>query len=162
LEQIVKGAIAYLNFDRTCREAMTFYGKCLQADPNFTPFSAGPSELPAVVKTAPDRILHAELTSGPVVLMASDILPGMHFQRGNNFSICIDCETRAEMERLFAALSENGEVTIPLHDAYWGGRRGMPTDQFGIGLVFAHRANKPDPVGMRSHTPEVFFCGRSP
>jgi len=33
----VKGAFAYLNFDGSCREAMTFYGKCLQADPNFTP-----------------------------------------------------------------------------------------------------------------------------
>ena len=102
----MKGAITYLNFDGNCRDAMTFYGKCLQADPNFTPFSAGPPELPPVVKTAPDRILHAELTSGPVVLMASDTLPGMSFQAGNNFSICIDCETQPEMERLFAALSE--------------------------------------------------------
>ncbi len=56
----MKGAITYLNFDGNCRDAMIFYGKCLQADPNFTPFSAGPPELPPVVKTAPDRILHAE------------------------------------------------------------------------------------------------------
>src|SRR6267378_6767724 len=92
--KIVKGANIYLNFDGNCREAMTFYGKCLEADPNFTPFSAGPPEMPAVAKTAPDRILHAELASGPVVLMASDILPGIPFQQGNNFSICIDCETQ--------------------------------------------------------------------
>ena len=132
----MKGAITYLNFDGNCREAMTFYGKCLQADPNFTPFSAGPP----VVKTAPDRILHAELTSGPVVLMASDTLPGMSFQAGNNFSICIDCETQPEMERLFAALSENGKVTMPLHDAFWGGRFGMFTDQFGISWMLSFRA----------------------
>jgi PhnB protein len=136
----VKGAITYLNFDGSCREAMTFYGKCFQADPKFTHFSAGPPDLPAVVKTAPDRILHAELTSGPVVLMASDVLPGIPFQRGNNFSICIDFETQPEMERLFAALSENGEVTMPLHDAFWGGRFGMLTDQFGVSWMFSFRA----------------------
>jgi PhnB protein len=130
LEQIVKGAIIYLNFDGNCREAMTFYGKCLEADPNFTPFSAGPPELPAVVKTAPDRILHAELASGPAVVMASDTLPGMPFQQGNNFSICIDCESQPEMERLFTALGENGEVIMPLHDAFWGGGFGMLKDQF--------------------------------
>jgi PhnB protein len=138
--KIVKGANIYLNFDGNCREAMTFYGECLQADPNFTPFSAGPPEMPAVAKTAPDRILHAELASGPVVLMASDILPGIPFQQGNNFSICIDCETEPEMERLFAALSENGKVTMPLHDAFWGGRFGMLTDQFGISWMFSLRA----------------------
>jgi PhnB protein len=91
---------------------MTFYGKCLQAEPGFTPFSAGPPEMPAVAKTAPDRILHAELASGPVVLMASDTLPGMPFRQGNNFSISISCESQPEMERLFAAFSENGKVTM--------------------------------------------------
>jgi PhnB protein len=84
--------------------------------------------------------LHAELTSGPVALMASDTLPGMSFHQGNNFSICIDCETQPEMERLFAALSENGEVTMPLHDAFWGGRFGMLTDQFGISWMLSFRA----------------------
>ena len=129
----------YLNFDGNCREAMTFYGKCLQAEPGFTPFSAGPPEMPAITKTAPDRILHSELASGPVVLMASDTLPGMTLQQGNNFSISITCESEAEMERLFAALTENGKVTMPMHDAFWGGRFGMLTDQFGISWMFSFR-----------------------
>jgi uncharacterized glyoxalase superfamily protein PhnB len=51
-----------------------------------------------------------------------------------------DCETQPEMERLFAALSENGNVTMPLHDAFWGGRFGMLTDQFGISWMFSFRA----------------------
>lgn len=130
----------YLNFDGNCREAMTFYGKCLQTEPNFTPFSAGPPELAAAAKAAPDRILHAELMSGPLVLMASDTLPGMTFRQGNNFSISISAESRAEMERLFAALGENGKVTMPMHDAFWGGHFGMLTDQFGIGWTLSFRA----------------------
>ncbi|HEX4808933.1 MAG TPA: VOC family protein [Bryobacteraceae bacterium] len=136
----MKQTNTYLNFDGNCREAMTFYGKCLQAEPNFTPFSAAPPEMSAVAKTAPDRILHAELASGPVVLMASDTLPGMPFIQGNNFSISMTCDTEQEMERVFASLSENGKVTMPLHDAFWGGRFGMLTDRFGINWMLSFRA----------------------
>jgi len=111
----------------------------MQTEPGFTPFSAGPPEVLAAAKTAPDRILHSELHSGPVVLMASDTLPGMPFQRGNNFSISLTCESLPEMERLFAALGENGKVTMAMHDAFWGGRFGMLTDRFGISWMLSFR-----------------------
>ena len=136
----MKRTITYLNFDGNCREAMTFYGQCLEADPNFTHFAAGPPEISAMAKGAQDRILHSELSVGPVTLMASDTLPGLPFQQGNNFSICLDCESQIEMESLFKALSENGEITMPMHDAFWGGRFGMLTDQFGISWMFSFRA----------------------
>jgi PhnB protein len=130
----------YLNFDGNCREAMTFYAKCLGGEPNFTTFAQGPPEVAALAKDASDRMLHAELHSGPVVLMASDLMPGMAFHKGNNFSISISCDTLAEMERLFAALSDEGAVTMAMHDAFWGGRFGMLTDQFGIQWMLSFRA----------------------
>ena len=138
----MKRTIIYLNFDGNCREAMTFYGRCLAAQPSFTPFSAGPAEVSAMAKDVPDRILHSELASGPAVLMASDTLPSMgQLQQGNNFSICLDCESRAEMEKVFNALGENGQVTMPMHDAFWGGRFGMLTDRFGISWMLSFRAD---------------------
>ena len=129
----------YLTFDGNCREAMAFYGKCLGGEPNFTPFSSGPPEVSAMAKATPDRILHAELHSGPAVLMASDTMPGMPFHRGRNFHISITCDSLAEMERMFAALSAGGTVTMAMHDAFWGGRFGMLTDQFGIGWMLSFR-----------------------
>jgi len=136
----MKTTNTYLTFDGNCREAMKFYGKCLQGEPNFTPFSAAPPEMAEMAKGAPDRILHAEVASGPVVVMASDTLPGMPFQQGNNFSISLTCDSEQEMQRVFAALSEDGKVTMPLHDAFWGGRFGMLTDQFGINWMLSFRA----------------------
>lgn len=135
----------YLHFDGDCREAMNFYGQCLGAEPNFTPYSAGPSDLIAAAPDAAERILHAEFTSGPVVLMASDVLPEMPFQRGNNFSISIACESEEELTRLFQAFGDGGQVKIALHDAFWGGRFGMLTDRFGIHWLFTYRAAAPQP-----------------
>ena len=128
----MKAANTYLTFDGDCKDAMTFYGKCLGAEPNLTSFSAGPPEMAAMVKDLPDRILHAEVASGAVVLMASDSMPGSPFVKGTNFSISLSCESQAEMERIFTALSEGGQVTMPMDDVFWGGRFGMLTDRFGI------------------------------
>ena len=139
----MKQSNIYLTFDGNCREAMTFYGECFQAEPNYTTFSSAPPEYAAAAKTAPDRILHTELASGPVVLMASDTMPGMPFRQGNNFSISLTCESEAELQRLFKALSEGGNVTMQLHNAFWGGRFGMLTDRFGISWMLSFREDRP-------------------
>jgi PhnB protein len=120
---------AYLNFDGNCREAMTFYAKCLGAELEMLPFSEVPGDLP---KQAKDRIMHARLTKGSAVVMASDTMPGMPFQQGNNFSVSINCENLQEIDQLFAALSEKAKVTMPLQETFWAARFGMLTDQFGI------------------------------
>ncbi len=135
----MKTTNTYLNFDGNCRRAMTFYGQCFQTQPGFTTFADVPDAVGELATTAPDRILHSELASGPVVLMGSDAPPGSPFHQGNNFSISISCESLAEMERLFAAFSENGKVTMPMHDAFWGGRFGMLIDQFGVSWMFSFR-----------------------
>jgi uncharacterized glyoxalase superfamily protein PhnB len=38
--------IPYLNFDGNCGEAMAFYGSCLGAELETTPFSATPGDIP--------------------------------------------------------------------------------------------------------------------
>jgi PhnB protein len=129
MEQVMKEINAYLIFDGNCREAMTFYEKCLGGDLQLMPFSAGPCTPP---EGSQDRIMHARLANGPALLMASDTMPGMPFQQGSNFSLSITCESAQETDRLFTALSENGKVTMPLQETFWAARFGMFTDRFGI------------------------------
>ena len=121
---------AYLIFNGNCREAMTFYQKCLDADLHMFPFSEMPGD--KVPPEAKDRVMHARLTKGPAVLMASDNMPGMPFHQGDNFSVSLDCESVQEIEKLFSALSEKGKVTMPVQETFWASRFGMFTDQFGI------------------------------
>jgi len=126
----MKEVVTYLNFDGNCREAMTFYAKCLGGDLTLTPLSEMPGNHPPEAK---DRIMHARVNKGSTaVLMASDAMPGMPFQQGAGFSISIMCESAHEIDSLFAALSEGGKVGMPLADQFWGARFGMLTDKFGI------------------------------
>jgi PhnB protein len=139
----MKDVVTYLNFDGNCREALEFYAKCLGSEVTLMPFSEGPRDLPAAAKEAGQRIMHGRLTKGKTILMASDCVPGMNFQPGNNFSISLECESMDEIEKLFAALGENGKVTMPLQDMFWGARFGMITDQFGVNWMLNFELPKP-------------------
>jgi PhnB protein len=96
-------------------------------------FGDAPMESAPALK---DKIMHAKVSKGPHVLMASDPDPRTAVQPGNNFSICIQCESLEEIERLYSALSEKGTPTMPLQDTFWGARFGMLTDQFGVQWMF--------------------------
>ena len=124
---------SYLFFDGNCRQALEFYASCLGANLHLLTYGEGPGNCPEVSK---DRIMHARLEKGTTVLMASDTAPGIPLQQGNNFSLNLNCESLEEIEQLFNAISEKGNVTMPLHDAFWGARFGMLTDQFGVNWMF--------------------------
>jgi PhnB protein len=132
----MKAPVTYLNFDGNTRDAMKFYARCLGGELSVMPFSEAPGDFP---KDAKDKVMHARITkNGSTVLMASDALAahGAPFLAGNNFSISLDCESLDEIERLFAGFSENGKITMPLQDTFWGARFGMITDQFGTNWMF--------------------------
>jgi PhnB protein len=129
----MKELTTYLKFDGNCRQAMKFYERCLGGELHMMPFSEVPGDHP---KEAKDRIMHARLAKGSISLMASDTMPGPPLTLGNNVDLCVDCESLQEIEKLFAALGENGKVTMTLQDTFWGARFGMLTDQFGIHWMF--------------------------
>jgi len=129
----MKDVITYLNFDGNCCEAMTFYQDCFEAELFLMRYSEAPGDWP---KETRDRVLHSTLSKGSAFLMGADVMPGAPFQRGNNFSVIIHCESLPEIERLFMALGENGRVTMPLQETFWAGRFGMLTDQFGVNWLF--------------------------
>ncbi|MGA2479137.1 MAG: VOC family protein [Spirochaetia bacterium] len=125
------GIAAYLTFEGNCREAMTFYKDCLGGDLALQ--SVG--ETPAAAQFPPEaknKIMHAALTNGPITLYASDNLGNGSSATGNNFSLCINCSSEAEVKKLFSKLSVGGKVGHPLEEQFWGAIFGDFTDKFGI------------------------------
>ena len=68
------------------------------------------------------------------VLHATDAMASMGHPLtvGNQFSLMIEASSKAEAEKLFNGLSMGGNVTMPLHDEFWGAYYGQFTDRFGI------------------------------
>lgn len=138
----MKNATAYLSFDGNCRQVMSFYQRCLGGDlavNNYPDASGRPSSDPAA------RVMHAQLLlQGAPIVMASDTPEPGSLRQGDNFSIALECESRAEAQRLFSALAEKGEVRLALMDAPWGALFGMLTDQFGVQWMLNCFAPQPD------------------
>ncbi len=133
----MKSFSVYLNFSGECEEAFRFYQQCMGGEissmSRFSDMPSGPGqpELPAKYM---DQIMHVTLSIGDIVLMGSDQPEGFGPPRqlGNNFSISIATSSREETDQIFAALSTDGTITMPLADTFWGSYFGMCCDRFGV------------------------------
>jgi PhnB protein len=121
----------YLLFNGQCAAALKFYEKCLGAKVAFKITNGESPMAKDTPKERLDQILHARFVVGDNVLMGSDA-PPERYDQPKGFSISIGIDTPEEAERIFAALSENAKVHMPISETFWAQRFGMLTDQFGI------------------------------
>jgi PhnB protein len=120
----------YLLFNGDCEQAFKFYERVLGGKIEaMMPHSGSPVES-QTPKEWLNKILHARMTVGNQVLMASDAPPGRYSKPGG-FSVNIGFTDPAEADRTFAALSEGGTVHMPIGQTFWARRFGMFTDRFG-------------------------------
>ena len=121
----------YLLFNGRCEEAFRFYAECLSGRIEaMIPHAGSPAEQ-HVPPEWRSKILHARLSVGEQVLMASDAPPG-RFEKPQGFSVSINVTDPAEAGRIFRALAENGTITMPMEQTFWAARFGMCVDRFGI------------------------------
>lgn len=122
----------YLVFNGDCEAAFTFYARATggQLGPMMRfGETEGCEDMPASHK---DKIMHTHIMFGQTVLMASDNHPDHPYNGVNGCSIALQVDSIAEAERVFAALSEGGQVTMPLGEVFWAVRFGMLVDRFGV------------------------------
>jgi PhnB protein len=121
----------YLFFDGRCEEAIEFYRKALGAEVTMlSRFKESPD--PGMCK--PDtleKVMHASLRIGSTTVMVSDgRCEGQPAFQG--FSLSLSLTDEAEAERLFAALSDGGQVHMPLAKTFFSPCFGMVADRFGV------------------------------
>lgn len=121
----------YLNFDGNAAEAMRFYQQVLGGELVMQTFGEAIPDTPPEYK---DRIMHARLESGAVLLMASDTNPGHGgpFRAGNNVHLSLMGSDVTALTAAFHKLAEGGQVVMPLEKQFWGALFGMVTDKFGV------------------------------
>jgi len=54
------------------------------------------------------------------------------YEQPKGMSVSLQVKKPEDAERIFAALSENGTVRMPIQQTLWSPRFGMLVDQFGV------------------------------
>lgn len=121
----------YLSFEGNCKEAFQFYAKTLGTEIVMMMTYA---DTPMAAQATPEvreKIAHAQLRVGEVVLMGSDS-PHGSYTKPQGFHVTLGIDAPAEAERIFNVLAEQGSVQMPLAETFWAWRFGMLVDRFGI------------------------------
>jgi PhnB protein len=123
----------YLTFGGRCEEALEFYKQAIGAKVEMVMrFDECPDPMPEGM-LAPGfekKVMHSSFWVGNSMIMASDgCNPSAKFE---GFSLSISVANEAEADKVFAALSEGGKVTMPLEKTFWSPRFGMLEDRFGV------------------------------
>jgi PhnB protein len=120
----------YLRFNGNCREAMTFYKECLGGELAVQTVGESPlaGQMPPEAK---QNVMHASLTKGDLVLLASDTMAPGDIIKGTSISLSLNCSSEEEIRTYFSNLSVGGKITYPLHVEFWGAIFGILTDKYG-------------------------------
>jgi PhnB protein len=128
----------YLFFDGRCEEAITFYKKALGAEVGMMMRFKESPESPPPGMLAPgsdNKIMHACFRINGADVMASDGCAQQGKPKFEGFSLSLNAKDEAEADRMFAALSDGGEVRMPLGKTFFAKRFGIVADRFGVGWM---------------------------
>ena len=121
----------YLYFDGRCEEAVEFYRRTLGAEVTMLMRFKDSPDRTMVPAGAEDKVMHMSFRIGDTTVLASDgrCLGRPSFQ---GFSLSLTVPNDAEAERLFASLTDGGQVQMPMTRTFFASRFGMVADRFGV------------------------------
>jgi len=138
----------YLNFMGNAEEAFNYYKKVFGTEFSAPIMRMGDlppgnddamgGGMPELSDEDKNKVMHVAL---PILdgteIMASDMLESMGHKliEGNNVTISLTPDEKAEADRLFNALTDGGEDAVAPHDEFWG-YWGVCKDRFGIRWMF--------------------------
>jgi PhnB protein len=125
----------YVNFAGRCADAFRYYEEHLGGKVSMI---MKHRDAPDQRNTKPewaDLVLHARISIGGTELMGADI-PTAEPMRSAYLSLSV--ESDAEAERVFKALSDGGQVFMPMQETFFASRFGQCRDRFGINWMILH------------------------
>ena len=125
----------YLNYGGNCQEAFRFYEQHLGGKITMMMTHGqgpNPNVGPPEWKNA---ILHARMNIGETELMGADI-PGAQPMRSAYLTLI--ASSTEEAERIYATLSEGGEVFMPMAETFFAFRFAQLRDKFGTSWMILH------------------------
>jgi PhnB protein len=118
----------YLNYAGTCEEAFRFYEQHLGGTITMLmhhgdqPAGQGRPDLQGV--------LHARMTLGGAEISGADV-PAERFQPMRSAYLALTVDSVDEAERVYALLTEGGEIFMKMEETFFASRFAMFRDRFG-------------------------------
>ncbi len=127
----------YLNYGGNCADAFRFYERHLGGK---ITMMMTHGEAPNQTDVPPgwkDKVLHARMDIGGTELLAADI-PADRFQPMRSAYLSLSLDTNEEAERIYALLSDQGQVFMPMQETFFAFRFAMLRDRFGTSWMLLH------------------------
>ena len=135
----------YLNFGGNCAEAFRFYEEHLGGKIGMMMKHSDMPDPSKVILGMENAVLHATITIGDTLIMASDVPPD-RWKPMRSAYLALNLASDADAERLFALLADGGEVFMPLQETFFATRFAQLRDRFGTSWMLIHEK----PMGARS------------
>ena len=130
----------YLNYGGNCRQAFEFYVANLGAKITEITTYADLPEQPEVPAEWRKAVVHARIAIGGTVVMGADVSPD-RFQPMRSAYLSLLVDSIAEAERVYALLSEGGEIFMAMEETFFAHRFAMLRDRFGTSwMILNERA----------------------
>jgi len=103
------------------------------------------SRQPSAKDVPPDQknaILYARMNIGETDLMGSDV-PSERFQPMRSVYLSLSVKSIDEAQRIFALLSDAGEIFMPMQETFFAHRFAMLRDRFGTSWMIINERTPP-------------------
>jgi len=132
----------YLNYGGNCRQAFEFYQKHLGGKITMMLTHGQQPNAENVPADTRDTILHARMTLGETEVLGADVPPG-RFQPMRSAYLSLMVTSIEEAERIYALLSNGGEVFMKMQETFFAFRFAMLRDSFGTSWMILHERPRP-------------------
>ncbi len=124
----------YLFFDGRCDEALEFYKKAVGAKVGMLMRFKDSPDPTMCNPGSENKVMHSQFQIGDTTVLASDGR-NQGQPKFDGFALTIAATDEAEADKIFAALSDGGKVTMPMTKTFFSPRFGMLADKFGVGWM---------------------------
>ena len=127
----------YLNYGGNCEQAFKFYEQHLGGKITMLMRHGEQPDTEKVPSGWSHAVLHARMNLGGTELLGADIPPD-RFKPVRSAYLSLTLDSDGDADRVFALLSDGGDIFMPMQETFYASRFAMLRDRFGTSWMLIH------------------------